>query len=80
MSIELARSILLWCTVINYAVLTIWFLAYVLAHGWLCRLWAGWFHLTEEQIDSMTFGVMALYKVGVLLFNLVPCVALYIVR
>jgi hypothetical protein len=36
--------------------------------------------LTEEQLDAMTFGVMALYKVGVLLFNLVPCVALYMVR
>ncbi len=49
MSIEMARSILLWCTVINYAVLVIWFLLYVLAHGWLCRLWGRWFRLTAEQ-------------------------------
>ncbi len=80
MSVEMARSILLWCTAINYAVLTIWFLVHVLAHGWLCGLWGRWFRLTEEQFDSMTFGVMALYKVGVLLFNLVPWVALYVAR
>ena len=80
MSIEMARSILLWCTAINYAVLTIWFLVYVLAHGRLCRLWGRWFRLTEEQFDAINFGGMALYKVGVLLFNVVPCVALYIVR
>jgi hypothetical protein len=80
MSIEMARSILLWCTVINYAVLTIWFLAYVLAHGWLCRLWGRWFRLTEGQFDALNFGGMAVYKVGVLLLNLAPCVALYIAR
>ena len=80
MSIEMARRLLLWCTAINYAVLTIWFLVFVLAHGWLSRLWGRWFRLTEEQFDYMTFGVMALYKVAVLVFNLAPCVALYLVR
>jgi hypothetical protein len=80
MSMEMVRSFLLWCTVINYAVLVVWFLVYRLAHGWLWRLWARWFRLTEEQFDAVNFGGMAVYKVGVLLLNLVPCVALYIVR
>jgi hypothetical protein len=80
MNIEVVRGILLWCTAINYAVLTIWFLAYVLAHASLCRLWGRWFRLTQEQFDALNFGGMAVYKVGVLLFNLVPCVALYMAR
>ena len=80
MNIEMARSTLLWCTVINYAVLAIWFLLYVLAHGWLCRLWGRWFRLTAEQFDALNFGGMALYKLGILLLNLAPCIALYIAR
>jgi hypothetical protein len=78
MSIEVVRSALLWCTVINYAVLSIWFLAYILAHKWLCRLWGRWFHLTAEQFDALIFGAMSLYKLGILLFNLAPLVALHL--
>ena len=78
MSIEMVRSTLLWCTVINYAVLSIWFLVYVLGHGWLCRLWGRWFHLTVEQFDALNFGGMSLYKLGIMLFNLAPLVALYL--
>jgi hypothetical protein len=77
---EMVRSALLWCTVINYAVLLIWFLLYVLAHERLCRLWGRWFHLTAGQFDAINFGGMALYKLGILLFNLVPLIALYLAR
>ena len=78
MSLEMARSALLWCTVINYALLMIWFLLYVLLHGWLQRIWGRWFRLTGEQFDTLNFAGIMLYKLGILLFNLVPLAALYI--
>jgi hypothetical protein len=78
MSIEMVRSTLLWCPVINYALLMIWFLLYVLPHGWLYRLWGRWFRLTAEQFDTLNFAGIVLYKLGILLLNLVPFVALYI--
>jgi hypothetical protein len=78
MSIEMARSTLLWCTVINYALLVIWFLLYALLHGWLYRLWGRWFRLTAEQFDTLNFAGIVLYKLGILLLNLVPFVALCI--
>lgn len=80
MGIETVRSTLLWCAVINYVLLLIWFVLYVGLHGWLHRLWGRWFRLTAEQFDMLNFAGMALYKVGILLFNLVPFVVLYIVR
>ena len=78
MSLEVARSALLWCTVINYGLLLIWFLLYVLPHVWLHRLWGRWFHLTAEQFDAFNFAGILLYKLGIILFNLVPCIALYV--
>ena len=78
MSIEVVRSALLWCTVINYAVLLIWFLLIVLPHKWLYRLWGRWFQLTAEQFDALNFGGIMLYKLGIMLFNLVPLLALYL--
>jgi hypothetical protein len=79
MSIEMARNALLWCTVLNYGLLVVWFLLYALAHEWLYRLWGRWFRLTAEQLDTINFAGIVLYKVGILLFNLVPYVALRIV-
>jgi hypothetical protein len=78
MSLEMARSTLLWCTVINFAVLLIWLLLYVLPHGWMYRIWGRWFRLTGEQFDTINFGGIILYELGILLFNLVPLAALYI--
>jgi hypothetical protein len=79
MSVEVARNSLLWCFVINYGLLLVWFLLYVLPHEWLYRIWGKWFRLTVEQFDVINFAGIVLYKTGILLFNLVPYVALLIV-
>jgi hypothetical protein len=79
MGIETARDILLWCTVINYAVLLLWFLFFSLAHDWVYRLHGRWFRLPVEQFDAVHYAGIAIYKIGILLFNLVPYVALLIV-
>jgi hypothetical protein len=79
MSIETLRDVLLWCAVINYGVLMVWFLFFMLAHDWIHWLHGRWFHLSVEQFDALHYGGMALYKIGILLFNLVPYVALRIV-
>ncbi|MDR3633272.1 MAG: hypothetical protein P4L84_05500 [Isosphaeraceae bacterium] len=79
MSIELVRSALLWCTAINYGLLLVWFFIFVLPHGRLYRLWGRWFRLSVEQFDAVNFAGIALYKTGIILFNLVPYLALRIV-
>ena len=38
MNIEIARSFLLWCTVINYGILLVWFLVLTFAHDWMRRV------------------------------------------
>jgi hypothetical protein len=79
MSVEVVREALLWCAVINYGLLLVWFLLLVLPHEWLYRLWGRWFRLSTEQFDTINFAGIALYKVGIILFNLVPYIALRIV-
>jgi hypothetical protein len=79
MSIAMVREALLWCTVINYGVLIVWFLFFLLAHDWMHGLHSRWFHLSVEQFDALHYAGMALYKIGILLFNLVPYIALRIV-
>ena len=79
MSIAIVRKVLLWCVVINYGVLLVWWLFFLFAHDRMYGLHSRWFHLSVEQFDALHYAGMVLYKIGILLFNLVPYIALCIV-
>lgn len=79
MEVEAVRSVLLWCIVINYAILLFWWGVFVLAHDWLYRLHTRWFRLSVEQFDSAHYTAMAVFKLGIFLLNLSPYLALLIV-
>jgi len=79
MSLEMVRKTLLWCTILNYGVLFVWWLCFLLAHDWMHGWHSQWFHLSREQFDAVHYAGMALYKIGILLFNLVPYIALRLV-
>ena len=79
MSIVVVRKVLRWCIVINYGVLLVWFLFFMLAHDGIYQLHGRWFPLSVQQFDALHYGGMALYKIGILLFNLIPYIALRIV-
>ena len=79
MSFEVLRHFFLWCTLINYAILLVWFLVFVLARDWMQRLHGRWFRWSGDQFDALHYAGMSVYKIGILLFNLVPFLALCIV-
>ena len=64
---------------INYAILLTWFVAFLAARNWLRALHGRWFRLSDPAFDAIHYGGMAVYKIGILLFNLVPLLALYFV-
>lgn len=76
MTLETLRGTLLWCALINYAVLLVWFLVFTLAHDGLHRLHGRWFRLSVERFDAIHYLGMSVYKIGIILLNLVPYVAL----
>lgn len=78
MSIETTKDVLLWCAIINYTVVLLWFLSIAFARERIYRLWGRWFRLSAEQFDALSFIGIAVYKVGILLLNVVPYVALSI--
>jgi hypothetical protein len=79
MSVKMASDVLLLCGAINFGLLLWWFLFFTLAHDWSYRITGRWFRLSVEQFDAMNYIGMALYKIGILLFNLVPYIALRII-
>lgn len=80
MTTETLRDVLLWSTVINYGVLLWWFAIFSLAHDRIYRLHAKWFRMPVERFDAIHYAGLAIYKIGILLFGLVPYVALLIAK
>jgi len=70
MDLEVIRRTLLWCTALDSAVLLVWFCAFVGAHDRLYHLHGRWFRVPIETFDALHYGCMAVFKVGILLFNL----------
>ncbi len=79
MSIEILRNFLLWCAIINYGLLIVEVLLITLAHDSVYRLNSKLFRLSVEQFDAINYAWIVFFKIGILLFNLVPYIALRIV-
>ena len=73
------RNVLVWCTGLNYVVLFVWFGVFVLAHDWMYRLHGRWFKLSVETFDAIHYAGLSVYKIGIILLNLVPLIALCLV-
>ena len=56
-----------------------WFAYFALAHDWLYRVHSRWFGIPVERFDAIHYAAMAGFKLGIILFNLVPYFALRIV-
>jgi len=79
MTLEIVRDMLGWCSVIDIALLLCWYLFFTLAHDWMYRFHTKWFNLSVDTFDAIHYSGMALFKIGIFLFNLVPYLALRIV-
>lgn len=78
MDMEFARQFLLGCVVLNYGILLVWFLILVFAKDFVRRLHGLWFDLSAERFDALHYGAMAVFKIGIMLFFLVPLLVLHL--
>ena len=79
MTLELVRSALAWCTVMNLILLAWWAVFFFLAHDWTYRMHSRWFRVSVETFDAIHYAGIAFFKLAIILFNLVPYLSLRIV-
>ena len=73
------KNVLLWCTVLNYAVLFIWFRdLYFCSMTGCTGCTAVGSSSPVETFDALNYGGLAVYKIGIFLLNLMPLTALYL--
>ena len=79
MSPDFIKVLLLYCLAFNYGVLLIWFVVFRFAYDYLYRLHSRWFVLSVETFDQLHYASMAFYKIGIIMLNIAPFVALWLV-
>jgi len=79
MNIEFLREALCWSLAINYLILLIWFFVFSNAKRWMKSLHGRWFKLNDPTFDAIHYTAMAVYKILILVFNLVPLIVLSII-
>ena len=79
MTIEIIRDAFAWCSVLSICLLLFWFVFFMLAHDWIHRFHSKWFKMSVETFDAIHYAGMALFKIGIWLFNLIPYFALRII-
>lgn len=80
MPTDTLHQLLLWCTLFDLGLLSVWLLLFVFDRPWMLWLHRRWFTLREETFDAIHYGGMGLFKLWILVFNLVPLLALSLIR
>lgn len=78
MTPRIIEDFLLWCVVLNYAILLVWVGTAVFARGWAYRISNRLFALPIESFNTIQYAGIAAYKLGIMLFNLVPLIAIHV--
>jgi hypothetical protein len=79
MDLAIIRNTLFWCTLINFGTLALWSLLMLAPHTWMHRYASRICRVSSEQFEGINLAGIVLYKVLIILFNLVPYIALLIV-
>jgi len=78
MNPDLLCDFLLWSLAVNYAILLTWFFLFAYARGFVRKIHGRWFNLSDQTFDVIHYSGMAAYKILILIFNLAPLIALWI--
>ncbi len=80
MNLEIVQSVLGWSAVINYLLLTIWFVIYRCCAEWIYQLHSRWFALSREQFSGIHYAGMAILKIQTFMLFLAPWLALSMIN
>ena len=79
-TILVLRAMLMWCFIINYVLMMIWGLMFMFGRSWMNRLLTKLVSLPAEKLDEIQFTGIVFYKLAIVVFNLVPWLALVIIE
>lgn len=78
MTIHDLETFFMWCTIINVVLLTFTFLMCAFAGDWIRKMHGKWFPMPKETFTVILYSYMGAFKIFIIVFNIVPWVALMI--
>ena len=79
MDIQTLTTFFMWCTILNFALLLFSSLMCMCAGDWAYRIHSKLFSISRETFNVVIYSFLALYKLLVIVFILIPYMALLIV-
>ncbi|MHC4638162.1 MAG: DUF6868 family protein [Planctomycetota bacterium] len=79
MDITAVKAFFMWCTIINTGLLILSSLACILFGDFSFRMNNRFFSISREAFNALLCSFIGLYKIFILVFNLVPYIALVII-
>jgi hypothetical protein len=79
MTMDQIREMLGWCTVINVVLMLVSWVIMLKLRAWAYSIHSKWFPITEQQFNVVVYSFFGLYKVLVIVFNIIPWIAISIV-
>ena len=76
MDIQNLTAFLMWCTILNFVLMSASFLIFVFAGDFAYRMHSKWFVLPRETFDVMLYSFISFYKFMFFFFNVIPLAAL----
>ncbi|MCP4641329.1 MAG: hypothetical protein GY851_12885 [bacterium] len=79
MDMETVRAFFMWCTIMNMGLLTVSIVICAFAGDWVYRTHSKFFPISREAFNVVIYSLLAGYKALLIMFNLVPYIALTII-
>jgi len=79
MDIQSFTAFFKWCTIINIGLFVLSVIMIMAASDFIYAAHGQMFHLSREAFDVAMYGFLGVYKIVILVFNLVPYIALRII-
>ncbi len=79
MDIQILQSFFMWCTIFNGSLLVFSFIICASSGDWVYRMHSKWFPMPRDVFNVVIYSFIGMLKIFVLVFNLIPYIALEIV-
>ena len=80
MDILTLRDFFMWCTIINGGLLIVSFLICGYAGDWVYKMHTRWFKFPRQSFNTVIYCFLGSMKIFVIMFNLVPYIALVVIN
>lgn len=79
MNIQTLTKFFMWCTILNLGLLIFSFLMLAFAGDFVYMMHGKWFPMPRERFNAVIYSFIGFYKIIVIVFNVVPWIALAII-